>query len=88
MLDALLGLDPTVQVAIVGGVVTLVAGVFAWLRVHFTPKTDAEEIVYGPKPVVVVFTEDDRRRLDDLTAEIEDLSEAIERLRQDMRPRR
>lgn len=81
MLELLLGLDPTVQVALLGVVGTVAAGVWAIVRVWLSPEDEKKEVAYGPRPVTIVLSEGDQLRIDRAIFVVESFTDTLERLR-------
>ena len=84
MFDWFFALDATVQVALIGMIGGIGAGAFGLFRTFTTPKTDAKEKEYGPKPTLVNLSDKDRAIFESLTKTIENHADAIERHRQDL----
>jgi len=81
MLDFLSQIDPTVQVALIGAVSTIVVSVWALIRAWIKPMDTPHEEVYGPKHTTIVFGEHDQQRIDRAIVVIDSLIDTVERLR-------
>lgn len=83
-MDLLLSLDPTVQVALLGIVGTVIAGAWALIKISLAPKEQEKEKEYGPKPIVHTLAEVDHSKLDKAINTVDNLNDTIERLRVEM----
>lgn len=81
MIQWLLSLDSAVQVALLGALTGVVAGIFGLIKVLLSPKTDAKEKEYGPKPTLVSLSDKDRAIMEELVKSIDSHADAIERHR-------
>lgn len=79
MLEFFFELDPTVQVALIGIVGTIVAAAVAIIRVWIAPESVNEKKQYGPQPTLIVLSDYDRMKVDLLSSRIDRLASVLER---------
>ena len=84
LIELFLGLDPTVQVAFIGGIGGVGATAFGLIKAFL----DRDKVPVKEKDPALNLSDKDRAIVEDLTKEISLLGDSVERLRQELQLRR
>lgn len=74
-------LDPTAQVAMLGLLAALVTGGFGLIRAFLKPKDEKTRQAYAPKVTFIQLTDRDLNVFEDISTNLDKLSDTVERLR-------
>lgn len=82
LIETLLNLDPTVQVAFIGGIGGVLVAGFGLLKAWRSPTKGTNTL--DKKDPALSLSDKDRAIVEDLTKEVSLLSDSVDRLRQEL----